>query len=874
MRVRYLLFFAFSLIAVIPVAGLGVWGYTQALQREIDEVQERHLLLAENLSSALERYAQDLVASFDLITSVSLSDKLSPAYADYLSKLDFVHFCVFNTNDRSLFREVVPGDFPCPQAIPKPRFDLFSQFAPDENVAFSPVLPNPSGDPTIYILSQRKGYLIVGAVTTRYIVEEGKAIAFGELGHAAIVDHTGQVLAHPNPSWERERKDIARVKPVQRMMARETGTTTFFSPAMLADMVVGYTFVPTAGWGVMVPQPFRELEKSAGSVQNWTVTIGLIGVALAAFISWIISGLLTRPVQEVVDAAGQIADGDLTTSVDLSRGFRPSELNELANRFNTMSERLNEANQSMQRAVDLANAATEAKANFLMSVTHELRTPLNGIMGLSELLEETNTNDEQREMIEQISQSTHAMMGVIGNVLDMSKIEAGRVDVELVPSELETLVDQCVTPFKRAADEKGLSLTKEVDGDLPFMIMTDPGRLRQILVNLIGNAIRFTDTGGIKFRVHETVSEDGSPQVSFSIVDSGIGIPEDKISALFQPFSQVQTKITDRRGGTGLGLSISKRFASLLGARLEVESVLGEGSTFRLHHPLHRMDAGAQTASANASDQAGAARKIAKTSSDDQIRILVAEDHPTNQWLIERQLQQLGYDADVFPNGKQALEAFKREDYDVLITDYLMPEMDGASLCEAVRRLKGVKASTIPIIGLTANAFEDALEHLKQAGATMVITKPASKSNLDDAIQTVLSTPTPSEDQLAFEPEAESLVVFDAEFCMDMFEDRPREGSAWLQDFLELTEMTMRSIRANLEANDLKALARDLHTLTGSAASAGAHELSATARFWYMSGDKREDENQNRVCHTNLEASFEKTRTAIREFASDLSAKA
>ncbi|MCR9255716.1 MAG: ATP-binding protein [Alphaproteobacteria bacterium] len=827
MRLRHILLLTFTTIAVIPVTFLAFWVYVNALDRELDEVRERHLLLAENISAALERYVRDLEASFTLVSQVAFEGEITPAYAQYMLELDFVHFCTFDLADRSLTHEIVPGHLPCPKAIPEKRFDLFRTLTDGDKVAFSKVLPNPQGDPTIYLLSERRDHLIVGAISTEYIVNQGDSIMFGRRGHAAIVDQTGQVIAHPRPEWRAEIKDISKVSAVQQMMRREFGTTRFYSPAMEADMVAGFTYVPRSGWGVMVPQPLSELEENAEAVQVWALQVGIIGLIGAILVAWFVAKYLNSPIAAVAGAAQRMADGDLDARVRFKGGLRPREIEELGETFDTMAGKVKEANDSMKHALTLAQEATKAKTEFLSSITHEIRTPINGIVGLSELLAETDLDEKQREMIGLLVDSSHSVLTIVGSVLDMSKIEAGRLDLDLQPVAVDQVVQDSVKSLEMRAQEKGIDLRYDIADGVPAFVMSDPHRLRQILVNLIGNAVKFTDKGSVTVRAKDTEDGDGVSWLTFSIIDTGIGMSETELENVFQPFEQINATTTDRRGGTGLGLAISKELAGLLGGSIEVSSTPGEGSTFRLHHPLYRVDRPAGAPPAIDDTDVFDADEDEK-SDGGTVRVLVAEDHPTNQWLLERQLRQLGYDVTVTGNGSEALNAFKQDPYDVVITDYLMPEMDGAMLAQAIRRLTSVEKKSVPIVGLTANAFEDAIASLKAAGASIVITKPTVKKALDNAIKTALKAPLDAEG--AADPNDMVDVVFNPEHCMDLFGEEPRKGVAWLQDFLDNADNAFREMRECVRTGDRQGLADRLHTLAGAAAGVGAAELGVAAR--------------------------------------------
>ena len=339
MRLRLILFVAFSFIAVIPVLSLAGWVYQSALDREISGVTDKHLILAKNVGGALERYTRDLKLGFEMVAQILVNGSPDPAVLKFLAKMNFVHLCVADLNTGDVISELVPESLPCPARVPEKRFSVFKKLLKIEETVFSPVMPNPKGNPTLYLLRTYGDRLVIGAVTTDYVVAQGKSIAFGKRGHAAIVDQTGSLLAHPLPDWRRSMKNIAKLSPVKRMLAQETGTITFFSPALKADMVAGFTFVPTPGWGVMIPQPFSELRDDALQVRVWAISISAAGIVGAGILTWFLSGYLVGPLASVVAASRRMADGDLNTRVETGIGFKPIEIRELSSAFNPLFPR-------------------------------------------------------------------------------------------------------------------------------------------------------------------------------------------------------------------------------------------------------------------------------------------------------------------------------------------------------------------------------------------------------------------------------------------------------------------------------------------------------------------------------------------------------
>ncbi len=904
MRLRVLFFFAFSCVALAPVFVLAAWVIDREYAREFEIVEDTHLTIAKNLGAALDRYTRDIRNGFELVASAALSDTSVSGLEDFMSSLDFVHVCIADPESGRIVRSVYSEDRVCPPAVPEKRLAVFLDHAVPENTTFTPVLPNPSGDPTLYLVRMYGDQLAIGAFSTDYVVEQGRSIAFGERGHAAIVDHTGSLLAHPLEDWWSSMKNIARLEPVRRMLARETSTTVFFSPALKADMVAGFTFVPTTGWGVMIPQPLSELRDHTESFLFWTILVAVVAVLAAAAASWFLASYLTRPLSLIAGASRRMSEGEYSVTIPEAGGVSTTEVEDLRQAFNSMSTDISAKNAALSKALEEANAGMREKTTFLTTITHEIRTPLNGILGIAEVLRNssaTSTAAEQNEMFEMLRGSADRLLTIVDDVLEMSRIEAGQVTVRRTPTTIRRLIADIMAEFGGPARAKALSLDSDIDADVPDIIESDPTRLYQILSNLVVNAVKFTVHGGVHIRVRRSGQRGPDDRIVFVVKDTGIGIDQESLSKLFQPFTQFRgPRDHHDRGGSGLGLSISKSLADLLGGDIEVESTMGEGSTFRVSLPLVALSEDRSTEERKpivrvfpetpAGDPANSSKPQDKQPVDtprpaaqikvegESHRILVAEDHPTNQWVLLRQLEGYGYVPDVYDNGRLALEAYRRGSYDLVLTDYLMPEMDGAELTAAVRKLDSVSGRYTPVVGLTANAFPEVLDRCSEAGMDDLMTKPVTGEALRMVLDGYLS-PEAKEARTAFgdrvtefeiHDENAEHPVFSRESFDELFQGDTMEGRIWLRQFLTLMDSQIEDLRTGRVKRDAWKLSADLHRLSGAAIAVGAEALAHVCRVALNTflSHYEDDEADRRL--TRVEQVASATGKEIRSFLSTL----
>ncbi len=537
-------------------------------------------------------------------------------------------------------------------------------------------------------------------------------------------------------------------------------------------------------------------------------------------------------------SANETEIGVLTVATDVT-GHKHSQL-ELEHRVKTRTDELAEANASLRENKKAAEAANEAKSAFLATVTHEVRTPMNGVIGMLELLSETQLDSEQRGMVESVRSSAFTLLAIVDDILDFSKIEAGRMALEHVPLDLAGVVEAVVATLAPDADNRGVTIKQHVDSELPTRVIGDPVRLRQILFNLGSNAVKFTaghydQPGEVWIEVQASESADW---VQLIVRDNGIGMDPAQQERLFQPFIQAESSTTRRYGGTGLGLSICHRLVDMMAGQIHVESTPGRGSVFYVDLPL-------PSAHPYASGPADVRDRASRSAPDGGgARVLVVEDEPINQQVLAGQLTRLGYAVVIAANGREALARWREQPCALIFTDLKMPGMDGYELATALRAEQRDVEARAPIIAVSASPADARANNEASTAFDDSLSKPVSSDSLRRIMErwhaASVGTDNTASDVTAQTGISDKGSTDDAGNGADQLGSRlthligpdPDVQRRLIASYLRHGPESLERLRAATQYRDASTVEREAHSLKAAADSLGGYDVrDACARI-------------------------------------------
>lgn len=477
-----------------------------------------------------------------------------------------------------------------------------------------------------------------------------------------------------------------------------------------------------------------------------------------------------------------------------------------------------QAEKDLLEAKENAEVANRAKASFLAMISHEIRTPLNGVLGIVGLLDDGSLNTQQKKLIKTANRSGRSLMNIINDVLNFSKLEAGKLELETTSFMIDPLVDSVISLLHTEAKENSIDLSYSINSNVPKLLYGDIDRIRQILLNLAANAVKFTQNGSVIISI-KNIGSKTSPIIRFLVKDTGIGIPKDKHNLIFSEFTTIDASNARKFGGTGLGLAISKALVSAMNGTIDFKSAKGKGASFWFDIPL-------KIGAASRFDEKTDESDIALTKAEQRTRILIAEDNVTNQLIVSIMLERLGCSFEIASDGREALNAVKLRDFDLILMDVSMPEMDGIEATKAIRKLKGNK-SKVKIVALTAYAFDEDRQRVIAAGMDDFIAKPVSRTDLARVIAKsagMSSGITKSDTQI------ENTLLFNLDTIMPILEGLDAETTQTVfTEFSNDISKYEKSAKSAKSTSDLELMERASHGLKGVSGMFGADELHRIA---------------------------------------------
>jgi signal transduction histidine kinase/ActR/RegA family two-component response regulator len=740
-RLRKWLYLVLSLLAVAPLVVVGavlIW-HSLKTQEEYALAMQSNLSrqAADEIHHTIEELENDLTKALQLLDFFSINKERQGILLSALrAKAD--------RNNRNIITELILVDKEGRQLARTSRDDIFleSDLAnPVESKEFqipvesgmtyySPVwFDEKTGDPRMVIGvplfnigSLELEAVLIARLRLKELWEIVTGLPIGRTGIAYMVSDAGRIIAHPNPSLVL-RGDTFTVPVSNGLHDGHNGNNVVLvnEPLQFGDQ----PFV------IVTEMPVAEALNL--TIHHLGVIVICIALALvaSAVLWYLIKHRIVMPVENVTQAAIAISNGDYSSKpIQTKLSGEDDEIGYLAATFNLMAKRIQAREYDLRHAMQEVEASSRVKTEFLATMSHEIRTPMNGVLGFARLLRHTELSAEQRDYLDTIEKSGNALLILLNDILDFSSIEAERLALHHGAFNPKECIEAVIKLMAPEAKRKGLRLTFDYPDKDATWLAGDESRLRQVMLNLVSNAVKFSDQGEVTINVELQRADVGYRALKIEVKDSGIGISKEMQEKLFNPFTQGDSSSTRKYGGTGLGLAICKRLVNLMGGEIGVDSEPGMGATFWVTVTLPETPA-VVSAGQQADESHSTAAAESSAAPHFSGHVLLVEDETSNQLLAKIILEQLGFDVIIASNGKEAIQKLKQARYDLVLMDWQMPEMDGYQATEIIRS----EGQDIPIIAVTANAMSYDRQRCIDTGMNDYIAKPFKK----EAMMSVLS---------------------------------------------------------------------------------------------------------------------------------------